>query len=98
MGIFSLFSKKKQVQTSSTAARKKYVPEYAKATGTGDDISEKRNVLLPGNVRKTKIQSLIPAKIDPDFGIEAISFDDTIREMNSIQESIMFSSYGHTDA
>ena len=42
--------------------------------------------------------SLIPAKIDPDFGIEAISFDDTIREMNSIQESIMFSSYGHTDA
>lgn len=61
-------------------------------------ISEKRNVLLPGNVRKTKIQSLIPAKIDPDFGIEAISFDDTIREMNSIQESIMFSSYGHTDA
>lgn len=45
MGIFSLFSKKKQVQTSSTAARKKYVPEYAKATGTSDDISEKRNVI-----------------------------------------------------
>lgn len=61
-------------------------------------ISDKLNILLPGNTRKTKIQSLIPANINPEFGIEAISFDDTIREMNSIQERIMFSSYGHTDA
>lgn len=61
-------------------------------------ISKKENVLLSGNQRKTKIQTLIPATIDPVFGIEAISFDDTINEMNTIQESIMFSSYGHTDA
>lgn len=61
-------------------------------------ISKKDNVLLPGNQRKSKIQTLIPAVINPAFGFEAISFDDTINEMNSIQESIMFSDYGHTDA
>lgn len=54
-------------------------------------ISDKQNVMLPGYARKTKIQSLVPASIDPVFGIEAKSFDDTINEMNSIQESIMFS-------
>lgn len=53
-------------------------------------ISDKQYILLPGNTRKTKIQSLIPAYIDPRFGIEAVSFDDTIRDMNSIQELIMF--------
>ncbi len=61
-------------------------------------ISKKDKILLPGNQRKTTIQTLIPANVDSTFGIEAISFDDTISEMNSIQESIMFSDYGHTDA
>ena len=61
-------------------------------------ISKKENTLLPGNQRKTKIQTLVSATIDPSFGIEAISFDDTINEMNNIQESIMFSGYGHGDA
>ena len=61
-------------------------------------ISDKTNVLLPGHTRRVKCQSLIEARIDPYFGIEARSFDNTIREMNSIQESIMFSGYGHRDA
>lgn len=61
-------------------------------------ISDKTNVLLPGHTRRVKCQSLIEARIDPYFGIEAQSFDNTIREMNSIQESIMFSGYGHRDA
>ena len=61
-------------------------------------ISDKTNVLLPDHTRKIKCQSLIEARIDPYFGIEARSFDNTIREMNSIQESIMFSGYGHRDA
>lgn len=54
-------------------------------------ISKKENILLPQKQRKTKIQTLVPAIISPKFGVEAMSFDDTINEMNSIQESIMFS-------
>lgn len=61
-------------------------------------ISKKEYILLQGNQRKTNIQTLVPAIIDPSFGIEAKSFDDTINEMNVIQESIMFTGYGHTDA
>ena len=61
-------------------------------------ISKKDSILLPGNQRKTKIQTLVPAAMDVIYGIEAISFDDTINEMNAIQESIMFSSHGQTDA
>lgn len=61
-------------------------------------ISKKENVLLKGNQRKTKIQTLVPAIINAAFGIEATSFDDTINEMNTIQESIMFNSDGHIDA
>lgn len=61
-------------------------------------ISKKEKVLLSDNQRKTKIQTLVRATIDPAFGIEAVSFDDTINEMNTIQESIMFVGYGHTNA
>lgn len=61
-------------------------------------ISKKESLLLPGNKRKVKIQTLVPAMSDSMFGIEAISFDDTINEINSIQESIMFCDYGRTDA
>ena len=61
-------------------------------------ISDKTDVLLPDHTRKVKSQSLIPVRIDPSWGIEAKSFDDTINEMNSIQESIMFSDHGHINA
>lgn len=61
-------------------------------------ISKKESLLLPGNKRKVKIQTLVPAMSDSMFGFEAISFDDTINEINSIQESIMFCDYGRTDA
>ena len=61
-------------------------------------ISKKENTLIPGSTRKTKIHTLVAANIDPAFGMDAISFDDTINTMNSIQESIMFSSHGHTDS
>lgn len=53
-------------------------------------ISEARNIKLPGKVRATKIQTLTPAPIDPLFGINAYSFDNTIESMNALQESIIF--------
>ena len=61
-------------------------------------ISKKECVKLPGNQRKTSTQTLFPVNFNPLYGMEVVSFDDTINEMNSIQESIMFSSYGQGDA
>lgn len=52
-------------------------------------ISDKDQILLDGNKNKTTIQTLIPADIDPFYGIEARSFDKIIEEMNHIQESII---------
>ena len=61
-------------------------------------ISKKECVLLPGNQRKTNTQTLVPVKVNPLYGMEVVSFDDTINDMNSIQETIMFSDYGQGDA
>lgn len=55
-------------------------------------------VLLNGYARRVNIQTLVPAVVDPMFGIEATSFDSTINEMNEIQERIMFSSDGYTES
>ena len=52
-------------------------------------ISEKCKTIIPGKVRKIYVPSLVPAEIDPFYGIEAKSFDRTIIDMNHIQESII---------
>ena len=54
-------------------------------------IAEEANMKLEGNTKKTKCQTLIPAEIDPELGIEARSFDTTIETMNRIQEAIYWS-------
>jgi hypothetical protein len=36
------------------------------------------------------INALIPAKIDPGYGIEVTTFDDTIETMNRIQSDILY--------
>jgi len=53
-------------------------------------IAEEALILLEGNTRKTKCQTLTPADIDPEMGIEARSFDATIETMNRIQEAIVW--------
>jgi len=53
-------------------------------------IAEEAPVLLDGKTRKTKCQTLTPADIDPEMGIEARSFDKTIDTMNRIQEEIVW--------
>ena len=40
--------------------------------------------------RRRRGHTLVPAKIDPVFGIEASSFDETINEMNRIQADIVW--------
>jgi AAA15 family ATPase/GTPase len=51
-------------------------------------IAEEVSMILNGQKRKTKCQTLTPANIDPFLGIEARSFDTTINKMNQIQEAI----------
>ncbi|MDF0553212.1 ATP-binding protein [Kamptonema sp. UHCC 0994] len=53
-------------------------------------IAEEALIVLEGKTRKTKCQTLTPADIDPEMGIEARSFDTTIETMNRIQEAIVW--------
>ena len=53
-------------------------------------IAEEDLKMLKGQKRKTKFHTLNPAKIDPQIGIEARSFDATIENMNRIQTAIIW--------
>ncbi|MEY3121282.1 MAG: hypothetical protein RI993_107 [Pseudomonadota bacterium] len=53
-------------------------------------IAEEKMVKLDGGRRKTRCQTLTPADIDSELGIEARSFDTTIETMNRIQEEIVW--------
>ncbi len=53
-------------------------------------LAEEALVLLDGNNRRTRCQTLVPADINQKFGIEATSFDRTIEDMNRIQEEIVW--------
>ena len=53
-------------------------------------IAKEENILRPGGKRKTKVRTLVKAEISPTLGIEAISFDETIDDMNSVQETIYY--------
>lgn len=81
---------------------KPYLKEIAKKEGYKPEellaadkvrvyIAEEAPIKLEGGQRKTRCQTLTPANIDPELGIEAPSFETTIDEMIRIQEEIMFS-------
>ncbi|MDR3012685.1 MAG: hypothetical protein LBU70_05675, partial [Chitinispirillales bacterium] len=53
-------------------------------------MAEEARIKLDGSERKTKCQTLIPADIDNELGIEAKCFDRTIDEMNRIQDEIVW--------
>jgi hypothetical protein len=53
-------------------------------------IAEEALVKLDGGVRKTRCNTLVPAEVDSERGIEARSFDATIEDMNRIQEEIVW--------
>ena len=61
--------------------------------GVSQGVLEKKKfrIKIEGKNRKTKCQTLIPADISPELGIEARSFDTTIETMNQIQEAIIWS-------
>ena len=51
---------------------------------------EKLMPLEEGQKRRKRGHTLVPADIDPEFGIEVSSFDKTIDEMNRIQKDIVW--------
>ena len=46
--------------------------------------------LEEGQKRRRRGYTLVPADIDPELGIEAPSFDETIDDMNKILEDIVW--------
>lgn len=80
---------------------KPYLKEIAKAEGylaeellSVDQIkvyvADKASIKLDGGKRKTQCQTLIPADINQELGIEVKSFDTAIATMNRIQEHIVW--------
>ena len=55
-------------------------------------IAEESLVKLNGMARKTKINTLVKARVDYRTGIEARCFDDSINEINRIQDEIVWGS------
>ena len=53
-------------------------------------IAEQALMKLENKSRRSRHQTLIPASIDPEFGIEVRSFDETINKMNDIQDAIVW--------
>lgn len=53
-------------------------------------IAEKASIQREGKSRKSPCQTLTPADIDPELGIEVRTFDTTIETMNRIQEEILW--------
>lgn len=73
------------------AEQEKYLPsELVSADKVKVYIAEEALIKLDGAKRKTRCKTLTEANIDPKLGIEARSFDNTIEEMNRIQEEIVW--------
>jgi predicted ATPase len=57
-------------------------------------IAEEALMKQKGANRRSRYQTLVSANIDPELGIEARSFDETINKMNEIQEAIVWGGDG----
>lgn len=66
--------------------------EMIKAINTKVYIAEESLMQLEGYSRRSRVLTLVLADIDNELGIEARSFDDTINDMNRIQDAILFGS------
>lgn len=53
-------------------------------------ISGKHSMRCDGASKKTQCYTLMPTQVDPKFGIIVNSFDETINEMNTIQDEIIW--------
>ena len=80
---------------------KRYLKEIKREEGFKDEellsykkvkvyIAKEDLVKLEGNKRRTRCQTLVPADITQEQGIEVSSFDETINKMNEIEEAILW--------
>ena len=76
---------------------KPYLKRIAEAEGYRTEellAAEKIRVytaeIAENEFKKSQHSTLVPAGIDPELGIEALSFDDTINKMNEIYEAIVW--------
>jgi len=53
-------------------------------------MAKEHSILRPGGKKKSKTRTLVKADISPTLGIEAKSFDETIDDMNAVQETIYY--------
>jgi hypothetical protein len=53
-------------------------------------IAQESLVMLDGMKRRTRCRTLIRTSVDVDRGIHASGFDDTISEVNRIQDEIIW--------
>ncbi len=53
-------------------------------------IAEESKIKLDGGKKKVTCKTLVPANVAADTGIEARSFDETIEDMNRIQDEIVW--------
>lgn len=53
-------------------------------------LAGEATIKLDTTTRKVKCNTLIPNKVTSEFGIEAVGFDDTIDDMNRIQDEILW--------
>lgn len=52
--------------------------------------AEKALIKSENNKRRTRCHTLVPARVTQERGIEALSFDKTINEMNDVEEAILW--------
>ena len=61
------------------------MPQQVRVYSAGENL-----VKMADRKIKTKVIALTPCDIDPSLGVEVKGFDDSIIEMNQIQEDILF--------
>ena len=78
---------------SEIALREKYdLSELLEPSKVRVFIAQESLVKLDGMTRRTKCRTLVSALVDLDRGIHASGFDDTISEINRIQDEIIWGS------
>jgi len=80
-----------QAYLKEIAQEEGYLPEeFMSADKIRVYIAEIQLIHVDGMKKRVSRPTLVSAKIDPDMGIEARSFDETIETMNRIQEAIVW--------
>jgi hypothetical protein len=56
-------------------------------------IAKEDKVLKPNAKRRTLAKTIVKASVSATLGIEALSFDETIDDMNAVQEAIYYANH-----